>query len=109
MHCKTVFRFRPEDVAATRELRDKLVEKFGRQGLNHFNSYLKNQIELAKFKTMNDFLVRCHALSVLPSQYRFVFSIFNCYLTFHSGERLKARYETVFGAFKDALAFIFLH
>ncbi|XP_003744178.1 uncharacterized protein LOC100898609 [Galendromus occidentalis] len=60
----------PDDIAATRELRHRLVEELGREGLNPFNNYLKNQVELAKFKVTSEFLIRCRALSILPVQYR---------------------------------------
>jgi len=53
-----------------RKLRDAILEKYEKKGLNLLNSFVKNKLDLAKFANNNAFLTRCNVMQVVPAKYR---------------------------------------
>lgn len=60
------------ETSPLRKLRDAVMDKHQKKGLNLLNSYIKNRIELAKFENTTSFLERCDAYGIVPNKYRLV-------------------------------------
>lgn len=58
------------EASPLRKLRDTVMEKFEKKGLNLLNSFIKNRMELAKFDNTTNFLERCDVLQLVPNKYR---------------------------------------
>jgi len=56
--------------APLKKLREMILQKFDRKGLNMLNGYIKNKLSMAKFANNNAFLVRCRVMEVVPVCYR---------------------------------------